>query len=79
MLRSAHTVYLRVLCYLRTNRDYFLYGINLTVFVTETECVYCAVRTGPLNTIYVSLWNPSRYATYQVNYTYYMEHNIDLF
>ena len=27
-----------------------LYNINLLVFVTETECVYCAVRTGSLYT-----------------------------
>ena len=25
-----------------------LYNINLLVFITETECVYCAVRTGSL-------------------------------
>ena len=27
-----------------------LYSINWLVFTTETECVYCAVRTGCLNT-----------------------------
>jgi hypothetical protein len=26
-----------------------LYSINWLVFITETECVYCAVRTGYLN------------------------------
>jgi len=26
-----------------------LYSINLTVFITEAESVYCAVRTGYLN------------------------------
>jgi len=26
-----------------------LYSINLTVFITEAESVYCAVRTGSLN------------------------------
>ena len=26
----------------------FLYSINWLVFITETECVYCAVRTGSL-------------------------------
>jgi len=25
-----------------------LYSINLLVFITKTECVYCAVRTGSL-------------------------------
>jgi hypothetical protein len=34
-----------------------LYGINLLVFVTEMESVYCAVRTETLNVIqgYVGL------------------------
>jgi hypothetical protein len=27
----------------------FLYSINWLVFITETECVYCAVRTEYLN------------------------------
>ena len=31
-----------------------LYNINWLVFVTETECVYCAVRTGSLNRVYVN-------------------------
>jgi len=30
-------------------------GINLLVFLTEVECVYCAVRTAFLNIIPVSL------------------------
>ena len=30
---------------LRTNSDYFPYRINWLVCITETECVYCAVRT----------------------------------
>jgi hypothetical protein len=32
-----------------------LYSINWLVFITETECVYCAVGTEPLNTIQVNL------------------------
>jgi hypothetical protein len=32
-----------------------LYSINWLVFITETECVYCAVRTGYLNLIRVNL------------------------
>jgi hypothetical protein len=32
-----------------------LYNINWLVFITETECVYYAVRTGYLGTIQVSL------------------------
>ena len=31
-----------------------LYSINWLVFITETECVYCAVRTGYLYIIQVS-------------------------
>jgi len=30
-----------------------LYSINCLVFITETECVYCAVRSGPLYIIQV--------------------------
>ena len=32
-----------------------LYSINLLVLITETECVYCAVRTGYLYIIRVNL------------------------
>ena len=32
-----------------------LYSINWLVFITETECVYCAVRTGSLYIIQVKL------------------------
>jgi hypothetical protein len=32
-----------------------LYSINLLVFITETECVYCAIWTGYLNIIQISL------------------------
>jgi hypothetical protein len=32
-----------------------LYSINWLVFITETECVYCAVRTGSLNIIQAQL------------------------
>jgi hypothetical protein len=32
-----------------------LYSINWLVCITETECVYCAVRTGSLNKIQVRL------------------------
>ena len=28
-----------------------VYSINLSLFITEAESVYCAVRTGPLNLI----------------------------
>jgi hypothetical protein len=32
-----------------------LYSINWLVFVTETECVYCAVRTESLNILQLNL------------------------
>ena len=34
---------------LRTTAIISLYNINWLVFITETECVYCAVRTEYLN------------------------------
>jgi hypothetical protein len=32
-----------------------LYGVNWLVFITETECVYCAVRTESLNIFQVNI------------------------
>ena len=32
-----------------------LYNINWLVLITDTQCVYCAVRTGSLNTIQFNL------------------------
>ena len=40
---------------LRTNSDYFPIQPSLTGFVKETECVYCAVRTGSLNIVQVDV------------------------
>ena len=37
---------------LRTNSDYFPIQQLLIGFITETESVYCAVRTGTLNETY---------------------------
>jgi hypothetical protein len=37
--------------YFRRTKISALYSINRLVFITETGCVYCAVRTGPLNKI----------------------------
>ena len=43
----------------RTNSEYFRVRINnIPVFITETGCVLCAVRTGRLNIIWVSLYSP---------------------
>jgi hypothetical protein len=38
---------------LRINSDYSAVHNKLSFFITETECVYCAVRTEPSNIIYV--------------------------
>ena len=46
-LRSAHTVNLCFIWIWEQTAIISLYSINWLVFITETECVYCAVRTGP--------------------------------
>jgi len=47
ILRSAITPYLCVLCGSQNKQQFFsLCSINWLVCITETECVYCAVRTG---------------------------------
>jgi len=45
ILCSAHTVCLCVLCGSENKSIMSLYSINWLVFITETECVYCAVRS----------------------------------
>jgi hypothetical protein len=46
ILRSAHTVYLCFVWIWEQTAIISLYSIDWLVFITETECVYCAVRTG---------------------------------
>jgi len=56
ILRSAHTAVF--MCFVRISEQttiISLYSINWLVFITETECVYCAVRTGYLNVIQANL------------------------
>ena len=48
ILRSDHTLCLCVLWIWEQTAIISLYSINWLVFITETECVYCAVRTGSL-------------------------------
>jgi len=59
ILRSAHTVYL---CFVWTSEQttiISLYNLNWLVFITKTECVYCAVRTEYIYTyIYNSTFCP---------------------
>ena len=49
ILRSAHTVYLMCFVWISEQTAIIsLYNINWLIVITETECVYCAVRTGYL-------------------------------
>ena len=53
---SAHTVYLCVLCGSQNKQSLLPYTTLTDWFsYTKTECVHCAVRTGYLNIIPVSL------------------------
>jgi hypothetical protein len=56
ILRSAETdcVYLVCVDLRSKNSDYFPIQ-HWLVFITERECVYCAVRTGSLNILQISL------------------------
>jgi hypothetical protein len=52
ILRSAHTAVF--MCFVWISKQtaiISLYSINWLVFITETECVYCAVRTGYLSVL----------------------------
>ena len=52
ILRSAQTLYLWCSVWMWEQTAIIsLYSINWMVFITETESVYCAVRTGSLYTI----------------------------
>ena len=57
ILRSAHTVYLCVVWIWEQTAIISLYSINWLVFITEMECVYCAVRTGSLYTASLTFSN----------------------
>ena len=54
-----------------------LYNINWLVFVTETECVYCAVRTGSLYIIqvmcFVWIWEQTAIISlYSINWLFFI-------
>jgi hypothetical protein len=59
ILRSAHTVYVCVMYDLRTISGFFfvLYCSNWLAFITETKCVYCAVRTEAFNASIMQCWS----------------------
>ena len=47
---SPHSVFMCFVWISEQTAIISLYNINWLVFITETESVYCAVRTGSLNT-----------------------------
>jgi hypothetical protein len=51
-----HTVFMCFVWIWEQTAIISLYSINWLVFVTETECVYCVVWTGSLNTIHDGLF-----------------------
>ena len=53
ILRSDHTVYLRVLSMISEQKAIISLYIYWFIFVTETECVLCTVRTEALNTMWL--------------------------
>jgi hypothetical protein len=55
ILRSAHTAYLCFVWISEQTVTFFLYSIKWLVFITETGCVYCAVRTECLCTIQLNI------------------------
>jgi hypothetical protein len=60
-LHSAHTVYLCVLHDFHKKQRLFFYpALTELVFITETECVYCAVKTKIVIQIYLSLQRVKR-------------------
>ena len=48
-VRSAYTIFMCFVFIWEQTATYATYSINLMVFTTEMESVYCAVRTGSLN------------------------------
>ena len=50
-----HFVFMRFVWIWEQTAIISLYNINWLVFIAETECVYCAVRTGYLNCIPVNI------------------------
>ena len=48
---SAQNAFMYSVCISEQTTIISLYSINLSVFITEADSVYCAVRTEPLNLI----------------------------
>ena len=63
----SHSVYVCFVWIWKQTAIISLYSINWLVFITETECVYCAVRTGTLYTIQTPLKPSDHYMYHQFN------------
>ena len=48
-----HSVFLCFVCISEQRAIISLYSINWLVFITQTQCVYCTVRTGTSNVIQI--------------------------
>jgi len=57
IIRSAYTVFMYFVWITEQTAIISLYNINWSVCITETECVYCAVRTGCLSVIADNTYN----------------------
>jgi len=55
VLLSAHTAVFMCFVWISEQTAMSLYSINCLVFITEKECVFCAIRTEPLYIIQVNL------------------------
>ena len=51
-----HTVFMCFVWISEQTAIISLYNINWLVCITETQCVYCAVRTGALDVIHIITW-----------------------
>jgi len=68
ILRSAHTtVFMCFVWIWEQTAIISLYSIDWLVFITETECVYCAVRTKHKRTIQISNFNGDPQCTLTTN------------
>jgi hypothetical protein len=75
VLRSAHSVFMCFVWISEQTAIISLYSINWLVFITETDCVYCAVRTGSWNkTVYFSVLKSLASAVHKLVFARYFLH-----
>jgi len=70
ILPSAHTVYLCSVWIPQQTAIITLHSINRLVFITERDCVYCAVRHRSLNIIQVNLSFQMHYNCQRTKYKF---------